>query len=61
MAQSIGLEDSANGVRAAHAAGLNVVQVPNLVPPTEELLKFGHRVCDSMHDVLALLKNDTLL
>ena len=61
MAHSIGLEDSANGVRAAHAAGLNVVQVPNLVPPSEELLKIGHRVCDSMHDVLALLKNDALL
>ena len=60
MAKSIGLEDSANGVKSATAAGLNVIQIPNLVPPSEELLKLGHRVCDSMFDVLALLKDDTV-
>ncbi len=60
MSRSVGLEDSANGVRAAHGAGLYVIQVPNLVPPTEELLSLGHHVCDSMYDVLELLKNDAL-
>ena len=60
MAKSVGLEDSENGVKSATAAGLNVIQIPNLVPPSEELLKLGHRVCDSMYDVLALLKDDTI-
>lgn len=57
MSRSLGLEDSANGVRAAHAAGLQVIQIPDRAPPTPELLKIGHRVCDSMSDVLALVKS----
>lgn len=61
MSRSVGLEDSANGVKAAHAAGLSVVQVPNLVPPSIELLTIGHTVCKDMYEVLALLENDKLL
>jgi len=53
---SLALEDSHNGVIAAVAAGMHVVQVPNLVPPSEELLKQKHRVCASLHEVLALVK-----
>ncbi len=48
---SVGLEDSPNGVRAAHAAGLSVIQVPDLVQPDTELLMLGHQVCDSLHAV----------
>ena len=57
MPRSLGLEDSANGVRAAHAAGLQVIQIPDRVQPTPELLELGHRVCNSMVDVLELVKN----
>ncbi|MEM7257052.1 MAG: HAD family phosphatase [Pseudomonadota bacterium] len=56
MSRSIGLEDSVNGVKSAHAAGLNVIQVPNVVPPSDELLALGVTVCDSMNDVLTLLQ-----
>ena len=56
MSRSLGLEDSANGVRAAHAAGLHVIQIPDRAPPTAELLQLGHRVCDSLHDVIELIK-----
>ena len=52
----LALEDSANGVRAAHAAGCMVVQVPDLVPPTDELRRLGHRVLDDLTEVLALLR-----
>ncbi len=45
------LEDSANGVRAAHAAGCEVFQVPDLVLPTEELLALGHTIVASLNDV----------
>ena len=49
------LEDSANGVRAAIAAGCTVFQVPDLVHPTEELRALGHDVVRSLIDVLQML------
>ena len=56
VSNAIALEDSANGVRAAVAAGLHVVQVPDLVQPTEELLGLGHRVCRDLGEVLELIQ-----
>jgi len=50
--RSWALEDSENGIKAALAAGLQAIQVPNLVPPSEELLKHGHTVCQDLHEVL---------
>jgi len=61
MSKSVGLEDSPNGVRAAIAAGLHVVQIPNLVAPTDELLQLSHQVLGSMHDVFNLLKSERLI
>lgn len=50
-------EDSSNGVKAGVAAGCTVFQIPDLVQPSVELLKLGHRVCDSLQDALAILKS----
>ena len=50
------LEDSANGVRSASAAGCHVFQVPDLVVPTPELRQLGHDVVETLHDVLELLR-----
>lgn len=47
----LALEDSANGVKAAMAAGMTVVQIPDLIQPDEELLKMGHIVLSSLADV----------
>ena len=44
----LALEDSENGVRAAVAAGLRVVQVPDLKAPSFELLSLGHTVLASL-------------
>ena len=49
------LEDSANGVRAAHEAGCTVFQVPDLVEPTDDLRELGHRIVTSLHDVRSAL------
>ena len=49
-------EDSDNGVRAAHAAGLTVYQVPDLVPPGAEVVAFGHTVIDSLEELLTTLE-----
>ena len=47
----LALEDSDNGVRAAHAAGLRVIQVPDMVPPSPDVLALGHAVMASLHEV----------
>lgn len=49
------IEDSENGVRAAHAAGLFVVQVPDLVPPSAALRALNHPIFASLTDVEHML------
>ena len=49
------VEDSDIGVRAAHAAGLFVCQVPDLVQPSVAARALGHTIVDSLHDVARLL------
>jgi HAD superfamily hydrolase (TIGR01509 family) len=51
----LALEDSENGVRSALAAGLTVIQVPDLVPPSDEVKAFGHRIVQSLVEVIPLL------
>ena len=45
-------EDSLSGVRAGHAAGCDTVMVPDLIPPTPEILPLCFRVCESLNDAL---------
>ena len=51
----LALEDSENGVRAAVAAGLRVIQVPDLKAPSDEFLTLGHKVLPSLGAVPSFL------
>jgi HAD superfamily hydrolase (TIGR01509 family) len=55
-AACLALEDSHNGVRAAHAAGMMTIMVPDLLDPTEEMREKCASIEDSLHDVLRLLR-----
>jgi HAD superfamily hydrolase (TIGR01509 family) len=48
----IAFEDSPNGVKSAVAAGMTVVQIPDMIEPDDALLKLGHIVLDNLSDVL---------
>jgi HAD superfamily hydrolase (TIGR01509 family) len=49
--ECIVFEDSENGVKSAYAAGMDIIQVPDLVTPSEEIKGLGHRIYDSLNDV----------
>jgi HAD superfamily hydrolase (TIGR01509 family) len=47
----LALEDSFNGIRAAHAAGATPVMVPDLLHPTPEIRALAHRIAPSLLEV----------
>lgn len=47
----IALEDSHNGIRSAHGAGMMAIMVPDLLPPTDEITQLCHAVMPSLHHV----------
>jgi len=54
-AQCMVLEDSEAGIRAAHAAGMIPVWVPDLKPPTADARPLAYRVCTGLDEVAQLL------
>lgn len=49
------IEDSDNGVRSAHAAGLTVFQIPDELEPSDDVRKLGHDILRSPLDLIAQL------
>lgn len=51
--QAIAVEDSHNGIRAAHAAGMKAVMVPDLLPVTDEMRELADCVAEDLNDACA--------
>ena len=51
------IEDSFNGIRAAHAAGMRPIMVPDLIQPTDEIRQMAETVCSDLFGVIDYLRN----
>ena len=54
--ECIAIEDSFNGLKAAHAAGLKPIMVPDLMEPNEEIERILYRKYRSLLEVKAFLE-----
>ncbi|SHI08060.1 haloacid dehalogenase superfamily, subfamily IA, variant 3 with third motif having DD or ED [Sporobacter termitidis DSM 10068] len=54
------VEDSPNGVRSAHAAGLRTILVPDMVEITEEIEKLAYKKFDSLIEVKAYFEKNLI-
>lgn len=59
-ADCVVIEDSFNGIRAAHAAGMIPVMVPDMLEPDDEIRGKCETVCISLRDVLRLMQEKAL-
>ena len=59
-ADCVVIEDSFNGIRAAHAAGMIPVMVPDMLEPDEEIRGKCKAVCPTLTEVRKILQEKTL-
>lgn len=52
------LEDSINGARAAAAAGIRCIVVPDINEPTPDVVKSAYRIVGSLLDVVKMLRGE---
>ena len=50
------IEDSFNGIRAAHAAGMRPIMVPDLLAPDAEMQSLAEAILPSLNDAIAYFK-----
>jgi len=49
------LEDSAAGTAGGYNAGMNVIVIPDILPPTEKMVRMADEIVESLHDVVNML------
>ena len=52
------LEDSNPGAEGAHRAGMRVIVVPDLVPPSDITRKRAYAICENLYDVCKIIGNN---
>ena len=57
--EAYAIEDSPNGIRSAHAAGMRPLMVPDMIAPDEEMENLSFRIFKDLNQVLAYLKEGT--
>ena len=50
--EAYAIEDSFNGIRAAHAANMHPVMVPDMIPADSEMFKLSEVVCNDLFEVI---------
>jgi HAD superfamily hydrolase (TIGR01509 family) len=56
-ANCVVLEDSDNGARAAHAAGMRCIIVPDLKPPADDARQMADAVVNSLDEAINVIEN----
>ena len=51
------IEDSYNGIRSAHSAGMDVIMIPDMLPANREMEEICCDILDSLLQVIALLQD----
>ena len=55
------IEDSYNGIRAAHRAGTTPVMVPDMIPPDEEMHLLAYKIFNSLLEVKEWMEKEVVL
>ncbi len=59
--EAFAIEDSYNGIRAAHAGGLRPIMVPDLAEPTDEMEKLSEVIVPSLFEAMEYVKEQFAL
>lgn len=54
--EAYAIEDSPNGIRSAHAAGMTPLMVPDMIVPDQEMVRLSRKIFSDLGQVLDFLK-----